>query len=209
MVAHFRDEHGLPDGRFRRRHFTEAMFLRRVDVLVPERYFSPPCPDPGAEADVVEPLTCIAWRQLRQRSDAVNSIWEVERFLHMLHALLDYADFPTASASSQGHDGHLPRVPDVVRWFFDYGVAKFTPSRAITRRPRGCWGWQVAKVSEQARLARTMLPWPSQKPVPRRRAKSKVCGAGLVQWRCCEVEKSAQPPPPTHPTIGHGIGVTK
>ena len=118
MVAHFRDEHGLPDGRFRRRHFTEAMFLRRVDVLVPERYFSPPCPDPGAEADVVEPLTCIAWRQLRQRSDAVNSIWEVERFLHMLHALLDYADFPTASASSQGHDGHLPRVPDVVRWFF-------------------------------------------------------------------------------------------
>ena len=60
MVAHFRDEHGLPDGRFRRRHFTEAMFLRRVDVLVPQRYFSPPCPDPGAEADVVEPLTCIA-----------------------------------------------------------------------------------------------------------------------------------------------------
>ena len=32
----------------------------------------------------------------------------------MVHALLDYADFPTASASSQGHDGHLPRVPDVV-----------------------------------------------------------------------------------------------
>ena len=61
MVAHFRDEHGLPDGRFRRRHFTEAMFLRRVDVLVPERYFSsmgkgwgddyatiaPPPPPPG------------------------------------------------------------------------------------------------------------------------------------------------------------------
>ena len=64
----------------------------------------------------MEPLTCIAWRQLRQRSDAVNSIWEVERFLHMLHALLDYADFP-ALASSQGHC-HLPRVPDVVRWFF-------------------------------------------------------------------------------------------
>ena len=62
MVAHFRDEHGLPDGRFRRHHFTEAMFLRRVDVLVPERYFTPPCPDPGAEADVVEPLTCIAAR---------------------------------------------------------------------------------------------------------------------------------------------------
>ena len=141
--------------------------------------------------------------------DAANIIWEVERFLHMLHALPDYADFPTASASSQGHDGHLPRVPDVVRWFFDYGVAKFTSSRAITRRPRGCWGWQAAKVSEQARPTRTMLPWPSQKLVPRRRAKSKVCGTGLVQWRCFEVEKSAQPPPPTHPTIGHGIGVTK
>ena len=118
MVAHIRGEHWLPDGRPRRRHFTEAMLLRRVDVFVPERYFTPPCPDPGAEADVVEPLTCIAWRQLRQRSDAVNSIWEVERFLHMLHALLDYADFPTALAPSQGHDGHLPRVPDVVRWFF-------------------------------------------------------------------------------------------
>ena len=51
----------LPDGRFRRRHFTEAMFLRRVHVLVPERYFSsmgkgwgddyttiaPPPPPPG------------------------------------------------------------------------------------------------------------------------------------------------------------------
>ena len=68
---------------------------------MPERYFTPPCPDRGAEADVVEPLTCIAWRQLRQRSDAVNSIWEVERFLHMLHALLDYADFPTALAPAQ------------------------------------------------------------------------------------------------------------
>ena len=66
----------------------------------------------------MEPLTCIAWRELRQRSAAVNSIWEVERLLVMLHALLDYADFPTALAPSQGHDGHLPRVPDVVRWFF-------------------------------------------------------------------------------------------
>ena len=116
MVAHFRDEHGLPAG----------------------------------------------------AGDAANIIWEVERFLHMLHALPDYADFPTASASSQGHDGHLPRVPDVVQWFFDYGVAKFTSSRAITRRPRGCWGWRVAKVSGQARLGRTMLPWPSQKFVPSR-----------------------------------------
>ena len=116
MVAHIRGEHLLPEGRFRRRHFTQAMLLRVVHVFVPERYFTPPCPDPGAEADVVEPLTCIAWRQLRQRSDAVNSIWEVEGFLHMLRALLDYADFP-ALASSQGHC-HLPRVPDVVRWFF-------------------------------------------------------------------------------------------
>ena len=64
---------------------------------------------------------------------------------------------------------------------FDHSVAKFTPSRAITRRPRGCWGWRVAKVSGQARLARTMLPWPSQKLVPRRRAKSKVCSTGLAQ----------------------------
>ena len=37
MVAHIRDEHWLPDGRFRRRHFTEAMLIRRIDVLVPER----------------------------------------------------------------------------------------------------------------------------------------------------------------------------
>ena len=58
--------------------------------------------------------------------DAANIIWEVERFLHMLHAWPDYADFPTASASSQGHDGHLPRVPDVVRWFFDCGVSELT-----------------------------------------------------------------------------------
>ena len=117
MVAHIRGEHWVPDDRFRRRHFTEAMLLRRVGVCVPERYFTPPCPDPGAEADVVEPLTCIAWRQLRERSDAVNGIWEVERLLHMLRALLDYADFPTALAPAQD-DGHLPRVPDVVRWFF-------------------------------------------------------------------------------------------
>ena len=91
----------------------------------------------------MDPLACIARRQVRQRGDAVNSIWEVERFLDMLRALLGYADFSTASddstddstddssddssqghdasASSQGHDGpdgHLPRVPDVVRWFF-------------------------------------------------------------------------------------------
>ena len=46
--------------------------------------------------------------------DAANIIWEVERFLHMLHAWPDYADFPTASASSQGHDGHLPRVPEML-----------------------------------------------------------------------------------------------
>ena len=45
MVAHFRDEHGLPAG----------------------------------------------------AGDAANIMWEVERFLHMLHALPDYADFPTAS----------------------------------------------------------------------------------------------------------------
>ena len=62
-------------------------------------------------------MTSIAWRQLRQCSDVVNSIWEVERLLHMFHALLDYADFPTALAPAQD-DGHLPRVPDVNRWFF-------------------------------------------------------------------------------------------
>ena len=114
MAAHIKREHLFPDGRPRRRHFVEAMF-RRDDVLRPERYFTPPRSDPVAEADVVEPLTCIAIRQVRQGSDAVNSIWEVERFLNMFHTLLDYADFPTALASAQGH---LPRVPDVVRWFF-------------------------------------------------------------------------------------------
>ena len=65
------------------------MLQTKIEVLVPERYFSPPCPDPGAEADVVDPLACIARRQVRQRGDAVNSIWEVERFLDMLRALLD------------------------------------------------------------------------------------------------------------------------
>ena len=114
MAAHIKREHLFPDGRPRRRHFVEAMF-RRDDVLRPERYFTPPRSDPVAEADVVEPLTCIAIRQVRQGSDAVNSIWEVERFLNMFHTLLDYADFPTALASAQGH---LPRVPDVVRWCF-------------------------------------------------------------------------------------------
>ena len=106
----------LPDRKLRRRHFTKEMFLHPVYVLVPERYFTLPCPDPGAEADVVEPLTCIAWRQLRQCSGVFNSIWEVERLLHVFHALLDYADFPTALAPAQD-DGHLPRVTYVIRWF--------------------------------------------------------------------------------------------
>ena len=103
MMAHIRSEHFLPDGQPRRSHFVESMFPH-VDVLRPERYFAPPRPDPSAdmsaEADVVEPLTGIAARQLRQRSDAVSSIWEVERLLHMFCTLLDYAAFP---ASAQGH----------------------------------------------------------------------------------------------------------
>ena len=114
MIAHIKREHLFPDGRPRRRHFVEAMF-RRDHVTRPERYFTSPRSVPVAEADVVEPLTCIAMRQVRQGSDAVNSIWEVERFLHLFQTLLDYADFPTALASAQGH---LPCVPDVVRWFF-------------------------------------------------------------------------------------------
>ena len=41
------------------------------------------------------------------------------RFLHMFHALLDYAEFPTALPRRRARDdGHLPQVPDVVRWFF-------------------------------------------------------------------------------------------
>ena len=75
MIAHIKREHLFPDGRPRRRHFVEAMF-RRDDVLRPERYFTSPRSVPVAEADVVEPLTCIAMRQVRQGSDAVNSIWE-------------------------------------------------------------------------------------------------------------------------------------
>ena len=54
--------------------------------------------DLDPEADVVDPLTCIGW----WGSDAVNRIWEPERWLHMLHLLLDL---------------YLARVPDVVRWF--------------------------------------------------------------------------------------------
>ena len=114
MMAHIRSEHFFPDGQPRRRHFVERMF-QCVDVLRPERYLAPPRPDPSAEADVVEPLTGIAARQLRQRSDGVSSIWEVERLLHMFRTLLDYAAFPAAGASARGH---LPQLPDVVRWFF-------------------------------------------------------------------------------------------
>ena len=114
MIAHIKREHLFPDGRPRRRHFVEAMF-RRDHVTRPERYFTSPRSVPVAEADVVEPSTCIAMRQVRQGSDAVNSIWEVERFLHLFQTLLDYADFPPVHASAQGH---LPGVPDVVRWFF-------------------------------------------------------------------------------------------
>ena len=43
----------------------------------------------------------------------------------------------------------------------------YSTARATTRRRRGCWGKRVANASGQARLART-----SQKPVPRRRARS-------------------------------------
>ena len=123
MMAHIRSDHFLPDGQPRRSHFVESMFPH-VDVLRPERYFAPPRPDPSAdmsaEADVVEPLTGIAARQ--QRSDAVSSIWEVERLLHMFCTLLDYAAFPAScdadsllyfAASAQGH---LPQLRDVVRW---------------------------------------------------------------------------------------------
>ena len=54
--------------------------------------------DLDPEADVVDPFTCIAW----WHSDAVNFVWEPERWLHMFHLLLDL---------------YLARVPDVVRWF--------------------------------------------------------------------------------------------
>ena len=110
MLIRIRSDHCLPDGQPRRPHFVEAMFPR-IDVCRPARYFAPPCPDPEVEVDVVDPLTAIAMRQLRQHS----SIWEVERLLQMFHALLDYAIFPTARASAQGH---LPQLPDVVRWCF-------------------------------------------------------------------------------------------
>ena len=97
MMAHIRREHFFPDGQPRRRHFVERRFPR-VDVLRPERYFAPPRPDPSADmsakADVVEPLTGIAARQ--QRSDAVSSIWEVERLLHMFCTLMDYVAFPAS-----------------------------------------------------------------------------------------------------------------
>ena len=113
MRAHVQEMHVLDrkKHKFRRSNFEVKMMKKDITVYKPKRYFTatPHCPDPGAEADVVDPLACIAGRQVRRHSD-VTSIWELERLMFLLHLLLDFC--------LGCHDARAAQVQDVARWFF-------------------------------------------------------------------------------------------